>query len=192
MRFAALAAGLFVAAALSTPAAAAWKDHALPDLGIGKEFPGDPKREVVEYKTPVAGTAKATVLSMTENHIDYTLTVVDLQHKVDMGASIMGECVFLAETEGTPIANMATRVEPGAKAIYGRLVTVDLKENKGRKQTACFYTNGRLYKIEACVRPEHGQPNSPQVIRFTNSLRFDLEQDWSQVEDNLNAAAGGQ
>jgi hypothetical protein len=191
MRFVALAAGLFVAAAVSAPADAAWKDHAFPELGLGKEFPGDPKREEAEYKTPVAGTAKATVLSMTDNNIVYRVTVVDLKHKVDVGASIMGECVFLAEDEGTPIANMATRVEPGAKAVYGRLVTVELEGNKGRKQTGCYFTQGRLYRIEATVLPEHGQPNSPQVIRFTNSLRFDLEEDWSKVEDNLNAAAGG-
>jgi hypothetical protein len=183
MRLAFLAVAALAAVMVGTaPASAAWKEHEYKDLGIAKEFPGDPVRSEVEYKTPVAGTAKATVLAMKDDNIEYKLIVVPLQNKVDVGASIFGECIFMAEDEGTPLANMTTRIEPGARAVYGRLISVDLKDNKGRKQTACFYTKGNLYKIEATVLPEHGQPNSSQAIRFTNSMRFNLDQKYGEGE----------
>jgi hypothetical protein len=182
-------AALTAVVAAAGPAAAAWKEHEFKDLGIAKEFPGDPKREAIEFKTPVAGTAKATLLSITEENVAYRLTVVELQNKVEVGASIMGECVHMAEAEGEPLANMTTRIEPGAAAVYGRLVSVNLKDNKGRRQTACFYTKGRLYKIDATVLPENGQPNSSQAIRFTNSMRFNLDHKYGEGE--AEAEAGG-
>ena len=104
------------------------------------------------------------------------MTVVDLPGKQEVGAAIMGECTHFAEQEGEALANMTTRVEPGARAVYGRLVSVNLRNNQGRRQTACYYTKGKLYKIEATVRPEHGQPNSSQAIRFTNSMSFNIDQ----------------
>lgn len=160
---------------MALPASAAWVEHKYEDLGIVKEFPGEPKRETVEYKTPVAGTAQATRLSMSADNIDYVLTVVPLKDKLEASASIMGECVFMAEDEGEPLANMTTRIEPGAKAVYGRLVSVDLADKKGRRQTACLFTKGNLYIVQATVRPEHGQMNAPQAIRFTNSMSFNME-----------------
>ena len=173
----------------SAPASAAWKDYTFPDLSLGKEFPAEPVRRTVEYKTPVAGTAKATELAVTEDNIEYKVIVAELQNKVEMGASIMGECVANAELEGEVLANMGTRIGPGAKAVHGRIVSVNLDRDKGRRQTACLYTQGRLYQIQATVLPAHGQPNSSQVIRFVNSLRFDLVTDWSKVDRNLNEAA---
>ena len=104
------------------------------------------------------------------------MTVAEMQDHIDRSASILGECVANAEKEGTSLANMTNRVEGGADAIYGRLVSVDVANNGGRRQTAClFNATGRLYVIQATVLPEHGQPNSSMVIRFTNSLSFDLE-----------------
>ena len=175
MRFISTAIAAAAALVVTTmSASAAWKEHKFEDLGIVKEFPGDPKRETIEFKTPVAGTAKATRLTITDDNIDYALTVVPLQNKLDVSASIMGECVFMAEDEGEPLANMTTRIEPGARAVYGRLVSVDLTDNKGRRQTACLFTKGNLYVVQATVRPEHGQLNSSQAIRFTNSMSFNM------------------
>jgi hypothetical protein len=168
----------------AAPAEAAWMEHVLRDLGIAKEFPNDPKRESGTYSAPVAGTASATVLSVSEDNVDYKMTVVPLPGKQEVGAAIMGECAHFAEQEGQPLANMTTRIEPGARAVYGRLVSVNLRNNQGRRQTACFYTKGNLYKIEATVRPEHGQPNSSQAIRFTNSMRFNIDQAYGEGAGN--------
>ena len=157
-------------------AAAAWEEHRFEDLGIAKEFPGEPTRSAGEYVTPVVGSAPTTDFTYEEDNIVFDMRVVELQDKVGISASILGECVANAEGEGTPLANMTNRVEGGEDAIYGRLVSVALANDGGRRQTACLYNaTGRLYVIRATVLPEHGQPNSSMVIRFTNSLSFDLE-----------------
>jgi hypothetical protein len=171
---------LFLSVAAVGPAAA-WKEYQYPDLGIAKEFPGDPKAETSTYKTQVAGTAPAHIFSLEQDDVKYSLAVVDLMDKADRGASIMGECVALAEDEGKPVANMQARVEFGPKAVYGRIVSADLK-NGSRAMTECFYTKGRLYKIVAQIAPANSDfPNSSEAIRFINSLSFDFQADNAQA-----------
>ena len=172
-----LAIALAAAATLAiTPASAAqWAETVYEDLGVAKEWPNPPTREAGEYMSAIAGTVPTTEFHNEEDNIVFHMTVAEMQDHVDRAASILGECVANAEKEGTPLANMTNRVEGGADAIYGRLVSVDLADNGGRRQTAClFNATGRLYIISATVLPEHGQPNSSMVIRFTNSLSFDL------------------
>ena len=174
----------------SVPASAAWTEYKYEDLGIVKEFPGEPKRETIEFKTPIVGTVQATVLSYTEDNVDFRMTVADTRNKPELGGTIMGECVFMAEDAGEPVAEMTARVEPGARAVYGRMISVNLKDNKGRALTACFHTKGRLYKIEAVVRPEHGEPNSSLAVRFVNSLSFNMAGE-GPAEGAAPAAGGG-
>ncbi len=157
--------------------AASWEEHRYEadDLAMLKAWPGEPTRTTIEYATPVIGAASAEQLVYEEDNIIFRMTVVMLPDSGDVGASIFGECVAMAEAEGTPVANMTARVEPGARAVYGRLVSVNLADDGGRAQTACFFTKGKLYKIEAIILPEHGQPNSSMAIRFTNSLSFNID-----------------
>lgn len=170
--FATAAAALIVT---TVPAAAAWTQVKYPELGVAKDWPSTPQHTVVQYKTPVAGTAMADLYTSEVDNIVYTMEVVNLQNKIPQGASIMGECVYLAEDAGKPVAEMTTRVEYGANAVYGRLISVDVKDNKGRAMTACFYTKGRLYKIQALIKPAHGDPQDSDAIRFVNSLSFNLK-----------------
>ena len=173
-----IAIAMAAAAMLATASAEAtdWSEYRYEDLGVIKEFPGEPTRTEGVYTTPIVGTAPTTEFTYEEDNIVFEMTVVELQDKVGISASILGECEANAESEGTPLANMTNRVEGGEDAIYGRLVSVELANNGGRRQTAClFNATGRLYIIRATVLPEHGQPNSSMVIRFTNSLSFDFE-----------------
>lgn len=176
MRFIGMAIAV-IAMLASVPASAAqWEEYRYDDLGISKEWPNPPTREAGEYTTPVVGTVPSTEFQTEDDNIIFHMTVAETEDHIDRAADILGECVANAEREGTPLANMTNRVEGGADAIYGRLVSVDLANNGGRKQTAClFNATGRLYIISATVLPEHGQPNSSTVIRFTNSLSFDLD-----------------
>jgi hypothetical protein len=185
MRLGVFALAAATAATLNAGAAqAAWEEHVYQDLGIAKEFPNPPARSTGSYSAPVAGTAPATILTVSEDNVDFRMTVVPLPAKQAVGAAIMGECTHVAEQEGQPLANMTTRIEAGARAVYGRLVSVDLRNNAGRRQTACFYTKGNLYKIEATVLPAHGQPNSSQAIRFTNSMRFNIDRPYGEEGGN--------
>jgi hypothetical protein len=164
----------------SAPASAAWRDYLYADLGVAKEFPVEPKREATSYRTPVIGarSVPAVVFSGEEDHIIFRMTVADLRAPqfVERSGTILSECIELAEQEGTVLARMPQRVEDGTDyRVYGHMTSVDLFGNRGRKQTNCFYTKGRLIKVETVILPEHGEPNSAMAIRFTSSLRFRID-----------------
>ena len=170
----------FAAALLSSQPAAAWDDYLYSDLGIAKEFPAPPSVEDGTYRTEDAGsgTVPARIFSLEQDHVVFRMTVADMRAPEYMArsASILSECIYLAEQEGEVRAKMPQRVEDGTNyRVYGHLTSVDLFDNQGRKQTNCFFTKGRLFKIEATVLPEHGQPNSSLAIRFTSSLRFRID-----------------
>src|SRR5689334_6020121 len=98
MRRLVLAAGCLVL--MSAPASAEWKNYRYPELGVAKEFPAEPKVVDGEYKTQLAGTAPAKIFTVELDNVIYRMTVADLRSKADQGATIMGECTFLAEDAG--------------------------------------------------------------------------------------------
>jgi hypothetical protein len=170
---------MVLAICTAQPAAAQWKEYMYRDLGIAKEFPVEPKREVGEYKSGVVGrdAVPSVILTAEQDNVVFRMEVVNLDKPelIARSASITNECIFNAEEEGVTLANMTNRVEGGVNAVYGRLTSVELFENKGRKQTTCLFTKGKMYIISAHVLPAHGEPNSSQAIRFTNSLRFSID-----------------
>jgi hypothetical protein len=176
------------------PASAAWMEYVYADLGVAKEFPAEPKVTTGTYKTPVAGTATSHIFSVDEPDAKYSMTVVDLMDKADRGSSIQGECVFLAESQGkATIANMPSRIEPGPAAVYGRIISEDLKDGS-RALTECFYTKGHLYKLVADILPSNPDfPSSAEGVRFVNSLRFNLKNEPAAAcpADEAPAAEGG-
>ena len=171
---------VFSLALLLAQPLAAWEEYMFAELGIAKEFPSEPDVESGIYRTAVAGTGMvpALIYSVEEDHVVYKMTVADMRapEYIARSASILSECIYLAEQEGMVRAKMPQRVEDGINyRVYGHLTSVDLFEDQGRKQTNCFFTKGRLFKIEAIVLPEHGQPNSSLAIRFSSSLRFRID-----------------
>jgi hypothetical protein len=174
---------LFSQPAFAAAEWADWKEYVFREHEIAKEFPAPPVKTTGEYKTEVVGdkAAPATIYTVERDNLIFRMTVVDLMspEHVAKGASLMGECVYIAEDEGRPLAHMPQRVEDGtAYRVYGHLVTVELPADKGRKQTNCFYSKGRLFKIESHVLPAHGQINTSMAIRFSASVRFRLERDY--------------
>ena len=161
-------------------ASAAWAEYMYADLGIAKEFPAAPSLATGTYQTDVAGSGvvPSQIYSVELDDILYSLTIADLgaPDYIERGANILSECIYRAEQEGTVLAKMPQRVEDGVGyRVYGHLTSVDLSDNQGRKQTNCFVTKGRLYKIETIIRPAHGLMNSSQAIRFSSSLRFRID-----------------
>nr|TFG52733.1 MAG: hypothetical protein E4H34_04615 [Hyphomicrobiales bacterium] len=161
-------------------ARAAWEEYMYSDLGIAKEFPAEPTVGSGTYDTAVAGNGSvpSAIYSVEQDNIVYRMTVADLRapEYISRGANIYAECIFRAEQEGTVLAKMPQRVEDGVGyRVYGHLTSVDLFDNQGRKQTNCFVTKGRLFKIEAIVLAAHGLANTSQAIRFSTSLRFRID-----------------
>ncbi len=161
-------------------ASVAWAEYMYTDLGIAKDFPAEPNVESGTYETAVAGAGSVptVIYSVEQDDVVYKMTAADMRapEYIMRGANILSECIYRAEQEGMVLAKMPQRVEDGVGyRVYGHLTSVDLFDNQGRKQTNCFVTKGRLFKIEVIVRPAHGQPNSSLAIRFSSSLRFRID-----------------
>ena len=175
-------AGLGLAVAWAGSATAAepqWQEHIYRELGIAKEFPAPPRMEQGTYRTEMTGRAVPAIIYESDlDGITYRLTIADLQAPefVAKSPSLYAECIELAEAEGKVLARMPQRVEDGTEyRVYGQMTSVELSGGEGRKLTNCFYSKGRLYRIEAHVSPAHGEFNSSMAIRFAASLRFRLD-----------------
>ena len=160
-----------------TPAAAAWQEFVFADLGIAKQFPAAPRRAAGTYQTVATGgvPVPADVFTLEADFIRYRMTVVALG-RPDMlarSASILGECVFIAEEEGRPLANLPLRVPDGtALGLLGRAVSADIERAFARKETGCVFARGKLVRLEATVLPERAEPDAPEAVQFIESLRF--------------------
>ena len=158
-----------------------WPDFTFNDLKLAKRFPVEPTRSegtywdwpLTEDRDPeVAGEAPSTILSASADNIDYQVTVVPRADRVNMGASIMGECVYLTEESGVEQKNTFIRIENGDRTVYGHQVVVDRRDEMGRMYNGCFFENGIFYLFSATVRPEHGNPEAPEAEAFISNARF--------------------
>jgi hypothetical protein len=174
------------AAGADAPAArgaveANWQEFSFEDLGLAKSFPVEPTRSegiywdwpLTEDRDPeVAGEAPSVMLSASADNIDYQVTIVPLEERADMGASIMGECAYLTEESGVEQKNTFIRVDNGNRTVYGHQVVVDRHDDLGRMHNGCFFENATFYLFSATVRPEHGDLDAPEAQDFITSGRF--------------------
>jgi hypothetical protein len=193
MRLASLAVIVGIFALTSKPASAAWQEYIYEDLGIAKWFPAEPVRTEGLYETPqfatdnlrVAGLDRPAIHFTAElDNIVYRMSVVDISDIAEDSINVFGECILLAEQSGEIISNihLGVGLTGGRPTVFGRLVTVDLPEDRGRMLTACLVNNTKLYRTEAYIRPEHGIMESSEVERFMTTQRFDLDTDFEAEE----------
>ncbi len=176
----------------STPAWSAWEAHVLDDLGITKDFPAEPVRtetiyrapEIVELELEAVQNEHPAVHFETEvDNIIYRMTVVDFRELLGRSVNFALECITIYEEAGEVVSNINAitggRLDPlGGTWTWGREVTVDLPENRGRVIGACYFTKGRLYRLEAHILPEHGDMLAIDALRFTNALEFHIDREF--------------
>ncbi len=169
--------GLAIAIAVLAvaPAEAAWKPYKFPELGFGVDFPAETQTTKGIWKGAVARTVPTTVISAELDNITYQAIVADFSDRVAETPTILGEAAFILGAEGTPVADTVARTEPGPNAIYGRRITVILKD--GSKKTSEVYaTLGKLY-IFATTISAKGDLGTPIAARFQDSVLFNLPRD---------------
>jgi len=175
------AAALLVSA---VPAQAAWQYYSCASDNFAAQFPDVPKMENVKFAMPRHGEAKAAhAYTAKVDNIIYKMLVADYTDRVPFGASILEEALF-EHTEaddhglrnGKILGNDTARIEPVVRgATYGRRVTMDYPDGKGRNLTTFYFRDGRLYEMSVQILPENGDYASPTGSRFVESLVFNLE-----------------
>lgn len=165
------------------PADAAWRSYVSHQLGFSVEMPGEVKASIGSYREAIAGPRQTIVFRSVDDNIEYKVTIMNFAQAQMDGADLLGEHVFYYEgrdnnqgvhdEKGVRMDTFG-RVEPGKEAIYGRKVSVDRPNNGGRTLAAFYFTNGKLYTLEATVLPANGDYATPDAGRFIDSLTFNL------------------
>ena len=165
------------------PASAAWHSYVSHQLGFSVEMPGEVKASIGSYREAIAGPRQTIVFRSVDDNIEYKVTIMNFAQAQMDGADLLGEHVFYYEgrdnnqgvhdEKGVRMDTFG-RVEPGKEAIYGRKVSVDRPKNGGRTLAAFYFTNGKLYTLEATVLPANGDYATPDAGRFIDSLTFNL------------------
>lgn len=175
MRTRTLAALTAAAIAISTaPADAAWKNYVSKDLGFSFMAPGEVKAELGTYRGDVAGPRQTIVFKSNENNIEYKVTVMSFAQAQADGAIILGERQFIFRQRNNVLMDTFSQVGAGKDTIYGRKIVIDLPMNKGRTTGAFYFTNGKLYTLEATALPANGNYASVDPGMFIDSVEFML------------------
>jgi hypothetical protein len=157
------------------PTQAAWKQHQFPELGFGVDFPAEPRISMGEWKGAVARTAPATVITAVHDNITFEAIVADFRNRAAETPTILGEAAYILSQEGALVLETMARTENGPGAIYGRRITVNLRDGS-RKTTEVYATGGRLYFFATTVSAQ-GDLGTPIAARFQDSIIFDLLRD---------------
>jgi hypothetical protein len=175
MRTVTLAALTSAAIAISTaPVVAEWKSYISKDLGFSFMAPGEVKAELGTYRGEVAGPRQTIVFKSTEDNIEYKVTVMSFAQAQADGAVILGEREFMFRQRKNVLMDTFSQVGAGKDTMYGRKIVIDLPMNKGRTTGAFYFTNGRLYTLEATVPPANANNASLDPGRFVDSIKFVL------------------
>jgi hypothetical protein len=175
MRLIALAVAAAVLAA--SPASAAWKSYKYPDLGFGVDFPAPPKMSKGTYRGAVAGAVPTSIISAEADDTTYQVIMADFSNRMPETPGLLEEAAFLLTQEGKLQSDTTARSEAGAKAHYGRRITV-LTKDGGKKITEVYLVNGKLLEFQGVISPK-GDVDNPEAARFQDSIVYDLNRDWT-------------
>jgi hypothetical protein len=193
--------GMMVAAALiaAVPAAAAWQEYPMRELGFVVEFPASPMMTRANYRTVlVPNGAPAHIYSVREENTLYIATAVDLLDRREEGATLLGEAEYNLTLLGDLSGQSVSRVEPGRAAVFGRFLTITCRAGRqggqagqvegavawfkqvtgvdcptgARLTSNIFHNRGRLYMITGINLPNGDNNFGPAALRFSNSVSF--------------------
>jgi hypothetical protein len=168
MRFTVLATLVSALAAMTAPAAAAWRGYISHPLGFAFAAPGELKVEKGTYRGAVAGQHDTLVYRFVDDDIEYKAVIVDMSDKANDAATLLGEAEYNFQDGKKVLMDTFGRVD----RQYGRKLTIDLPNNAGRATAAFYFINGRIVSLQATVLPANGDYDTPEMGRFVDSITF--------------------
>lgn len=151
-----------------------WQSYVSRDLSVTFEAPAGMVSEFgATLRGEIVGTKEQVEFAVEENGIEYRVGVANFAQAQMMSETILGEALFLWQGEKPILMDTISYVGEGADRIYGRKSTVELAQG-GQATTAFYFANGKLYQLTATVSAANGDYDSPEPMRFVDSVRFDL------------------
>jgi len=161
---------LFVLCFCAGPASS-WTEYNYLDQGVAIQFPGKPEAKRSTYDSIYGKALSSIVYTAEEDHVRYSLTVVDLAGHPEMGTNFVNEVAYGLIRKGDVLFTDFPRVYQGARSIFGVTLVVDRDDNS-RARTSVFYHKGRLYVVEAIVLPSRSDKDMTTPSRYDQTIRF--------------------
>jgi hypothetical protein len=157
--------------ALGAAPAAAWEEYVYLDQGVAIQFPVKPQAAKSTYNSIYAKGLPAMVYSAEDDHVPYTLKVVDLAGYPDKGTDFVNEVGYELMRKGNVLATDFPRVYQDEKSVFGVTLVVDRKDGS-RARSSFYYRKGKLYIAEAVVQPARGDKDMTTPSRYDMTIRF--------------------
>jgi hypothetical protein len=148
-----------------------WTAYTYPDPGFTIQFPGVPVVETSTIKNATGVSLPMTRYAVRQDHINYTLSVVNY-------SSINADALStITETERSLGASGKVTAATGARInrSFGRKLSLNGTDGS-RSTIAIFFVNKHLYTLVGQALPPNAVEESDDAIRFQESLHF-LEDD---------------
>jgi hypothetical protein len=159
-----------VMSALLMPVAAVaqeWKAYPYPDPGFAIQFPVAPTVEKSTFKTSAGVSLPMTRYIVRQDHIVYTLSVVDYSTTSADAMSTIAETEKSFGTSGKVTVAIDARVSRS----FGRELSINGTDGS-RSAIAIFFVNKHLYTLVGRALPPNAIEKSGDAIRFQESLQF--------------------
>lgn len=178
--------------------AATWAEYERSDLGYKLDFPGTPVESRGAYTSILVENAPTDIATVRTETGIFIATVIDLVERAEDGASLMNEAEFFLRLLGDVSDVSTARTLPGQRAVFGRLITIDMRpdvrpEQPGQREAAhkmfndaaglqvidgarmtthMYFHRGRFYLFQGINLPVDGDVGSPDAIRFVLSFTW--------------------
>jgi hypothetical protein len=162
---------ILFALVLGAGPASAWEEYLYLDQGVAIQFPAKPQAMKSTYDSILAKGLPSMVYSAEDDHVVYTLTVVDLAGRSDMGSNFLNEAAYWLMRKGKVLFTDFPRVYQDERSIHGVTLVVDRKDGS-RVRTSLYYHKGRLYIADAAVLPARGDKDMTTPSRYDQTIRF--------------------
>jgi len=157
-------------AALLMPVAAVaqeWTTYTYPEPGFTIQFPGAPAVETSTIKNATGVSLPMTRYAVRQDHINYTLSVVNYSSTNADALSTIIETERSLDASGKVTAASGARINRS----FGRKLNVNGTDGS-LSTIAIFFVNKHLYTLVSQAFAPNAVEKSGDAIRFQESLRF--------------------
>jgi hypothetical protein len=144
-----------------------WKAYSYPDPGFAIQFPADPTIEKGAVKTSLWGSLPVTRYTVAQDHIQYSVSVVDYSSSNADSLTTIGETEKTLGASGKVTAAIGARVNRS----FGRELSINGNDGS-RSAIAIFFVDKHLYTVVGKALPPNAIERSGDAIRFEESLQF--------------------
>jgi hypothetical protein len=156
---------------LGAGSASAWTEYNYLDQGVAIQFPVKPTEQKSTFDSIYGKALPSMVYAAQDDHVRYSLTVVDLAGHPDMGTNFVNEVGYWLMRKGDVLFTDFPRVYQDARSIFGITLVVD-RTDGSRARTSIFYHKGKLYVVDATVLPSRADKDMTTPSRYDQTIRF--------------------